>query len=102
MIKITRNDGTKTVILEVTQGAFETIYKKLGYVPLEMADGRQQTAAGTTQKSDDDLFLDTVKMKPIAQWSKKELQRYAALKELDPKAADLRDVIKQQIDNDQH
>lgn len=98
MIKITKQDGTRKTILEVTNGAYENIYKKMGYVPLETQP--EQSKSEPPPKGDNDLFLDAVAMKPIAQWSKKELQRYAVIKGLDPKAEDLRDAIKQQIDND--
>jgi hypothetical protein len=94
MIKITRNDGTKDVILTVTHGAYESIYKKQGFVPFV-----EKAADDESQKSDDDLFLDAVQPKPISQWSKKEMQRYAALVGIDPKSADLREQIKEAIEN---
>ena len=101
MIKITKQDGTSKTILEVTNGAFETIYKKLGYVPLsETATSPPPEGEGTVPpKSDDDLFMDAVEMKPIAQWSNKELHRYAVLVNIDPKAKNLRETIKQVIES---
>jgi len=68
-------------IFEVTRGAFESIYKRLGFVPFEETDGSPQTADGSSQTPDDDtLFLENVELKPIAQWSNDELRRYAQLK----------------------
>ncbi|MDR0326682.1 MAG: hypothetical protein LBI05_00135 [Planctomycetaceae bacterium] len=98
MIKITRNDGTKDVILTVTSGAYESIYKKQGFVPFEDKTAAEEPPT-VAQKSDDDLFLDAVEMKPISKWSNKEMQRYAALKGIDPKSADLREAIKEAIEN---
>ena len=106
MIKITRNDGAKTVILEVTQGAFENIYKQQGYVPLATATSPASPTRTAPEgewtmppKSDDDMFMDAVEMKPIAQWSNKELHRYAVLVNIDPKAKNLRETIKQVIES---
>jgi hypothetical protein len=105
MIKITRKDGMNPKILEVTQGAFENIYRKQGYVPFvpETADSRPQTAEEPPPKSDDELFMDAVKMKPISQWTKEEMIQYAKLAGIDPnqKTADLRNSIQKTIENGQ-
>jgi hypothetical protein len=96
MIKIKRTTGTQTSIIEVTHGAYENIFRPQGYVPVDKtADG----AGETTEKSEDDLFCEKVEAKPISQWSKKELQRYATLKGLDATANDLRETIKKVIEN---
>ena len=103
MIKITRKEGTKTTVIEVTNGAYESIYRKQGWVPFqETADGRRQTAeeekSVSPQKSGDDLFLENIELKPISTWTKNEQKRYAKLKGLDQNAEDLRELIKEHID----
>lgn len=81
-------------------------------MPFESVDGGEQTAAdesGVSDKSNDDLFLDAVEMKPISQWTKKELQRYAQIAGIDQTAddkplsvADLRESVKQRIEDGRH
>lgn len=102
MIKIIRRDGMQTSILEVTQGAFNNIYKHQGYVPMETATEPPPEDGKTPPPSDDEMFLNTVEAKPISQWSKKEMQQYATLKGIDPKSADLREAIKQKIEDERH
>ena len=98
MLKITKQNGTRTVILEVTQGAFENIYRQQGFVPLQTADNRRQTAedvpADQPPQSEEDLFRASVETKPISQWTNKELKQYATLVGIDPKSKDLRELIK--------
>jgi hypothetical protein len=99
MIKITRGDGISRKILEVTQGAYENIFRAKGYVPFEPEkSGGSNPAEGALKKSDDELFMDAVRAKPISQWSNKELQRYAGLVGLDPKSKDLREAIKEAVE----
>jgi hypothetical protein len=102
MIKITRNDGA--TFLTVSRSAFEGIFRRQGYVLFETADGRPQTAEDASEKSDDDLFRESVEAKPISQWSVEELRRYAVLVGLETAdgrrqtAAELRSAIKAVID----
>jgi len=102
MIRITRNNGA--TFLTVSRSAFEDVFRRQGYVPVETADSRQQTAADASEKSEDDLFRESVEAKPISQWTADELRRYAGLVGLE--AADgrrqtvpeLRSAIKAVID----
>jgi len=102
MIKITKKDGTQ--VIEVTSGAYENYYRRLGYVPLEEVD--QPTADGSiespeesqSEDCEDAKFMQAVETKPISKWTNPEMQRYAGLVGIDPKAKNLRDVIKQVID----
>ena len=102
MIKITRKEGTKTAVIEVTNGAYESIYRKQGWVPFDDATGGTKSYIAMTenivpQKSGDELFLENIELKPISTWTKNEQKRYAKLKGLDQNAEDLKEVIKENI-----
>ena len=91
MVKIT--DGKN--IFEVTRGAFDGIYSRQGYT---IMDEGKATKKEAPKKSDDDLFLEEIVEKPISQWSKDEVKRFAALKELDisgtKNATEAKEIIK--------
>jgi len=99
MIKITKNTGTSRKVLTVTQGAYENIYRKLGYVPFKREDWIEGGKNSAPPKTGDELFRESVEAKPISQWKADELKRYAALVGIDPKqkAADLKEAIKAAI-----
>lgn len=77
MVKIT--NGIVTV--EVTSGAFDSVYSKQGFhrvvdvAPIVGATERELTA--------DEKWLAEIAEKPLSQWSKDEVKRFATLKELD-------------------
>lgn len=77
MVKITNGVN----VFEVTRGAFEGIYSKQGYVLFKDVPAEEQPEA--PEKSEDELFLETVVEKPISQWTKAEVKRFAGLKEID-------------------
>lgn len=81
MIKITNG----TTVMEVSHGAYQQIYRLQGYVPYQ--DGAKQAepaaAPAAPEKSEDEKFIDEVMEKPISQWNKDEVKRFAALKEID-------------------
>ena len=100
MIKITRKEGTKTAVIEVTNGAYKSTYRKQGWVPFEAEKTGGLTPPAhieTPQKSADELFLENIELKPISTWTKNEQKRYAKLKGLDQNAEDLKEVIKENI-----
>lgn len=73
MVKIT--NGINTV--EVTSGAFETIYKAQGYKVVNSKAGK--AVDGKVEKKSEpvaDRFADLVE-KPISQWTKNEVKEYA-------------------------
>ena len=110
MIKV--NNGVYTY--EVTQGAYETIYRGLGFVPeseyvpalhviaqpiaehvIEEADNDSAAVEATASEasdaagesgneanevSEDERWCTQIRSKPISQWSKQELKRYATIK----------------------
>lgn len=90
MIKIT--NGTE--IYEVTCGAFETVYKPIGFYefngkPVKHSDDVIEDAAdGPEQEVDDEQFEDDawceeLEKKPIGQWNKAEVKQYASTKGID-------------------
>ena len=80
MVKITNGVD----IFEVTIGAFKGIYSHQGYtlydekVEKQPAEGNQEP-----EKSDDEKFLEEIMEKPISQWSKDEVKKFAKLKSVD-------------------
>ena len=78
MVKITNGVN----IFEVTRGAFDGIYSRQGYTILnEQIPGQQEIKE--PEKTEDEKFLDEIIEKPISQWNKEEVKRFAALKGID-------------------
>ena len=78
MVKITNGVN----VFEVTKGAFDGIYSRQGYV-LVNDDAPKQEAPAAKGKTEDELFIEAVSEKPISQWSKDEVKRFAAIKGVD-------------------
>lgn len=80
MVKITNGVN----IFEVTRGAFDGIYSRQGYT---IMDEKKATSEVNTpdvpEKTEDEKFLDEIIEKPISQWNKEEVKRFAVLKEID-------------------
>ena len=78
MVKITNGVN----VFEVTRGAFEGIYSKQGYI---LFDGKKPTEENpkVPEKSEDELFLEAIIEKPVSQWNKDEVKKFANLKEID-------------------
>lgn len=95
MVKIT--DGKN--IFEVTRGAFDGIYSRQGYT---IMDEEKTPKKGAPKKSDDDLFLEEIVEKPISQWGKDEVKRFATLKGLDisgtKNVSEAKEIIKEFLD----
>ena len=97
MVKITNGKE----IFEVTRGAFDGIYSHQGY---ELMDESKKKNTGTRQRgpTDDEVFLSEIVEKPISQWNKDEVKRFASLKEIDisgtKNANEAKDIIKQYLE----
>ena len=96
MVKITNGKD----IFEVSRGAFDGIYSRQGYTILDeskAAESEQVTILD--DKSEDDIFVEEIIEKPISQWSKEEVKRFAAIKEIDitgtKNAGEAKGLIKQ-------
>ena len=69
-------------VFEVTRGAFESIYKRQGFVPF-VQEAETEPDSGPPEDedlTDDEAFIADITVKPFSQWSNDELRRYAQLK----------------------
>lgn len=71
----------------VTEGAYKEIFSKLGY---EIISGKEEVSIETpidvddnAMSEEDEEFILGVEEKPISQWSKTEVKKYAELKRID-------------------
>ena len=94
MVKITNGVN----VFEVTRGAFDGIYSRQGYTIVDEAVKRK-AADWVPEKTEDELFLDEILEKPISQWNKEEVKRFAALNDIDiagtKNANEAKNVIKE-------
>lgn len=83
MVKITNGVN----VFEVTNGAFDGIFSHQGYTIVGAETAIPQVEEVTTpvvpEKTEDERFLEEVVEKPISQWDKEEIKRFAALKGID-------------------
>lgn len=77
MVKITNGVN----IFEVTRGAFDGIYSRQGYTIID--EKKAEPDVKVPEKTEDEKFIDEIIEKPISQWNKDEVKRFAALKEID-------------------
>lgn len=92
MIKIT--NGSE--VYQVTNGAYETVYKPMGFVPIgesasqddvvdefEQAASDEEWVEAETEIDEDAAWCEELKKKPIGQWNKAEVKRYAEIRSID-------------------
>lgn len=80
MVKIT--NGTN--VFEVTRGAFDGIYSRQGYRIIgDKAVEEVNANNDVPDKTEDEIFIEEILEKPISQWNKDEVKRFAALREID-------------------
>lgn len=103
MVKITNGVN----VFEVTRGAFDGIYSRQGYTLMneKKAKAKKENESELTpEKTDDEKFLEEIVEKPISQWNKEEVKRFAALKEIDisgtKNANEAKDIIKSFLEAD--
>ena len=101
MVKITNGVN----IFEVTRGAFDGIYSRQGYTIIdEKKADSGVNAAPAPEKTEDEKFIDEIIEKPISQWNKDEVKRFAAIKEIDisgtKNANEAKEIIKSFIDGE--
>ena len=121
MVKITNFVNT----FEVTQGAYDDIFKKQGFELVEEVPRKKkkatkkpvkeaveeveedeweevEEATGKDYKSEEEAYIDELLKKPISQWSKAEVKTYASVNGLDisktQNIGEARNIIKQSID----
>lgn len=101
MVKITNGVN----VFEVTRGAFDGIYSRQEYKLVdEKAEAKVPEAPAAPEKSEDDIFVEEILEKPISQWNKEEVKRFAAIKEIDisgtKNANEAKEIIKSFIDGE--
>lgn len=101
MVKITNGVN----VFEVTRGAFDGIYSRQGYRLVdEKVEDKVNEAHTTLEKSEDEIFVEEILEKPISQWNKEEVKRFAAIKEIDisgtKNANEAKEIIKSFIDGE--
>lgn len=74
MIKITNG----VHVFEVTRGAFDGIYSHQGYYVVSCEEAEEK--AEVEEKTEDDIFAEELLEKPISQWNKEEVKKFAAIK----------------------
>ena len=101
MVKITNGVD----VFEVTQGAFNTIYSKQGYMIVEPLPEAIPDEISVPEKTEDEKFVEEIIEKPISQWNKEEIIRFATLKEIDisgtKNAGEAKEIIKEFMEEDE-
>lgn len=80
---VTITNGVNTI--KVSNGAYSNMFRQQGYHVVEQDTVGQSEAESkaNTGGNTDDVFLEEVREKPISQWSKAEVKRYANITGLD-------------------
>lgn len=78
MVKITNGLNT----YEVTRGAYLSVYAHQGYKLVADAPAQAEAVAPTADNADD-AFIEALLEKPISQWSKGDVKRYATITGVD-------------------
>lgn len=85
-------------IFQVTQGAYDTVFKGQGYsiVPKPKKAGQHKSVGKAL--SEDERFVAELMEKPISQWTKDEVKRFVDIKGIDTSGAksvnEVKDLIK--------
>ena len=77
MVKITNGIND----FEVTKGAFDEIYSRQGYRLMDEIKKVQEDKI--PEKTEDELFIEGIIEKPLSQWNKDEIKRFAELNDID-------------------
>lgn len=98
MVKITNFVNT----FEVTQGAYDDIFKKQGFELVEEDKEDKKETVEETKKTNEEAYIEELMEKPISQWNKEEVKTYASIKNVDisntKNIGEARNIIKQSID----
>lgn len=100
MVKITNGVN----VFEVTRGAFDGIYSRQGYTIMNEKAAVSAKTPKAPEKTEDEIFVEETLEKPISQWNKEEVKRFAAIKEIDisgtKNANEAKEIIKSFIDGE--
>lgn len=96
MVKITNGIN----VFEVTKGAFDGIYSRQGYHLIDETKKAQEDKV--LGKTEDELFIEGIIEKPLSQWNKDEIKRFAELNDIDitgtKNAGEAKERIKEFLD----
>lgn len=94
MLKITNGVN----VFEVTRGAFDGIYSRQGYRVVDEHNDAVNEQPVAPEKTEDEVFIESIIEKPISQWNKDEVKRFAAIKGIDitgtKNAGEAKEIIK--------
>lgn len=95
MVKIT--NGVNVYV--VSDGAYNDIYRHQGYQVIGDSEAKDfEPENNESAKTADEIFIEELQEKPISQWNKDEVKRYAVIKDIDIKGTksinDAKEVIK--------
>lgn len=100
MVKITNGIN----VFEVSRGAFDGIYSHQGYMIVEPLPEAISDEINVPEKSEEEKFLEEIIEKPVSQWNKEEVKRFAVLKGIDitgtKNAGEAKAIIMNFIEND--
>lgn len=103
MVKITNGVN----VFEVTRGAFDGIYSRQGYTIMNEKAAKSAKipeVPKAPEKTEDEIFVEEILEKPISQWNKGEVKRFAAIKEIDISGTknvnEAKEIIKSFIDGE--
>lgn len=95
MVKITNG----TIVCEVTRGAFDGIYSRLGFRVVEEPKA-EVTPVVVAQPENE---FEALEEKPLSQWNKTEVKEYAAAHEIDltgtKNVNEAKEIIKAYLDS---
>ena len=103
MVKITNGID----VIEVTEGAFETIYSKLGFTlkdPKKVKEDKSPDVTENDSPSDEEVFVTELLEKPISNWNKNEVNKFAEVKGIDisgtKNANEAKEIIKSVLEQE--
>lgn len=100
MVKITNGVN----VFEVTRGAFDGIYSRQGYTIINEKAAESAKTPKVPEKTEDEIFVEEILEKPISQWNKEEVKRFAAINKIDisgtKNANEAKGIIKSFIDGE--
>ena len=71
-------------VFEVTKGAFDGIYSRQGYTVVnETVEAVEQEVVVEHVKTEAELFAENLLEKPLSQWNREEIRKFAELKGID-------------------
>lgn len=100
MVKITNGVN----VFEVTRGAFDGIYSRQGYTIMD--EKKPVIEQGQKpEKTEEEKFIDEIIDKPVSQWNKDEVKRFASIKGIDitgtKNAGEAKEIIKQYLEENE-